>query len=701
MNRDTVTRWLLNSIASNPSLVRPNTTRGLLDIDVWTQQQSKAALSTLLCNQSLIDHEGQEVALSKALSFEYRDVWCFKQDSSIWFVSVMPAPTLNVAMAKMGCDQTSTKNPYSWVTTTANPRAKAFISKRNLWVLPIDANDGLLPYQVSLAGNGLIVEGLPKRSPARKFLNGLGAIQKLIPELWIVPSSHIAEAGGLLNLGLYVDPAVGPLIHKLRAGAIEARDASFALDADLQIDGLSVELRGYQRAGISFVEKNAEKGGVIIGDDMGTGKTVTSFAAAMHLGHKRTLIVCPSIVKANWENEINQFVATPQNIFTLKGRTKQTIPSDTSWAIINYDILDARKPCIAEWGPTCFIFDESHNIKNPKAKRTKTAIELVAAARKESPQALTLCLSGTAQVNRPLDLLPQLEVTGRLPDFGGKKMFQDTYWDSMLQKPTNTQRLAETLRTTGTMIRRLKEDVLPELPAYQIIKLPLDVDAKRFKEYKEAEQDFLNWVMDNALKKGMSSEEARKSALRAKRAEALVKLMALRKLSAKCKHHAAMEALDGLLGNDHPRPTLIFAHHQEVLEEAAAHLNCPAIYGKTPVKAREQYISDFQNGQLNALVLGITAAGIGINLTRASEIMMLELPWTWKDFSQAFSRAVRMGQKNKVTVWIANSSKTIDQRLTGIVLAKRRLHEEVLDAKADDDESEESVIETMIDSLWD
>jgi len=230
-------------------------------------------------------------------------------------------------------------------------------------------------------------------------------------------------------------------------------------------------------------------------------------------------------------------------------------------------------------------------------------------------------------------------------------------------------------------VRRLKQDVLPQLPAKRQVVVPMELSNRR--EYRLAEEDVIAWLREQPL--DLRELDARIAATL--RTERLVQLGVLKRLAAKGKLATALSWIHDFLQSG--EPLVVFAHHQEVQQAVlerfpdAAHL-----LGRDTVAAREATVQAFQEPDGPQLLVGATrVAAQGITLTRASNVCFLELEWTPAMHDQAEDRCHRIGQHDAVTAWYLLAAGTIDETISAMLQRKRGLVGAVTDGTRDEGEA--------------
>ena len=451
----------------------------------------------------------------------------------------------------------------------------------------------------------------------------------------------------------------------------EAVETSRAQDFQGEIpspDGL--EYLPYQRAGIAF---GMNRDAVLIGDEMGLGKTIQAIGIMNCMDKPLTLVVCPASLRLNWKREIEKWSTEPTQIQVINGK-KPIDPRAQDWimshrtnvVIVNYDVLSAHK-ILRQVDWDLIICDEAHYIKNPKAARTKATIALAKTAKKK------VFLTGTPIPNRPIEAWTILNTldpnTFRSWKYYAKRYcagFQGSFgWD--VSGSSNLDELQSTLRST-IMVRRLKQEVLTELPAKrrQVVVLPANGAAKAV----AAE----NAAYEAAAAKLEPGEDVPFEAMSEVRHE-----VAMAKIPYVIEHlKDALE--DG-------KPVVCFAHHRAVIEAIAEAFDNVAtvtdgpcmVTGRTSMRDRDQAVIDFQAGKAQLFIGNIQAAGVGLTLTASSTVIFAELDWVPGNVTQAEDRCHRIGQDSSVLVQHLVFDKSLDSRLVRTIIKKQGVINRALD----------------------
>jgi hypothetical protein len=483
----------------------------------------------------------------------------------------------------------------------------------------------------------------------------------------------------LRTFGVEVAPNAAEVLKRLRTehdAAIEDVRRSRAHDAPpLDVEpALGGELRPFQRAGVAYVLRARR---AFLADEQGLGKTVQALAALEADDAYPAIVVCPASLKLNWQREAERWL--PHRTAAVVSGTGTVAPS-AELTIVNYDIVHAHRARLALRKPRALVLDESHYVKNPRAKRTQSVRRL---AESMAPGTLKLALTGTPVMNHAEELIAQLRIIGRLDEFGSGARFKRRF-----EGVGAEERIHWHLRRS-CFVRRSKADVLPQLPAKRQVAVPVALDNER--EYRLAEEDVIAWLREQPL----DLREVESKVAAALRAERLAQLNALRRLASRGKGGAAMAWIDDFLASD--EPLVVFAGHREVQDRLVERFpDALHMLGRDSLAAREAAVRAFQAGESQLLVGATRVAGQGITLTRASNVAFLDLEWTPAMHDQAEDRCHRIGQHDAVTAWYLLAAKTIDETMLELIERKRRIVDAVTDGRSQVDEA---VVEGVVKAL--
>lgn len=410
-----------------------------------------------------------------------------------------------------------------------------------------------------------------------------------------------------------------------------------------------IKLHAYQNEGVRFLDETG--GNALIGDEMGLGKTLQTLAWAAK-NNKKILVVCPKVVRRNWIHEAEKFfpdhfVGTELDTSMLRKKKKLDL-SDSNIVTVNFEALHKFKDQIEAAGFDTIVIDESHKIKNPKAKRTKTIQEV---AKKMKHKIL---LSGTAILNNRQELVTQVdliapdeytEIKRKVDKFGG------VHYKRELKNETIGGAWNE-LRPIYLV--RKKKDVLPDLPEKTTTILELETKGLPDLPAKKAKiGDFSRVRTELAVGKAEATKEVIKEVLDSSQSRMLVfteSLEAAKKLAAEFGDLAVLH------------------HGQQSHEKREA--------------AKKEFQKQDESGEFisekRIFVTTRQAMEVGANLTAADKVIFNDLPWNPGLLDQAESRAQRIGQKKNVNVyWVTAANNLFDQHVTAIIRRKFELAKKV------------------------
>lgn len=409
------------------------------------------------------------------------------------------------------------------------------------------------------------------------------------------------------------------------------------------------------------VQKLLENKKFILADDMGLGKTTSTIIGALESGSKKILVICPATLKINWKREIENYSDRP--IFIAESKNFST---EHDFVIANYDIIknfhdpkNKEESLIINSKFDLVIVDEAHYIKNATAQRTKLINDLV-----KNTERLWL-LTGTPMTSRPMDYFNLLSLVdspvsknwmayairycaGYQFKVGNRKVWNIT-------GASNLEELRE--RTSGTILRRLKENVL-DLPDKIITPVYLKLKSKA---YEDVMGEYYDWYDKNP-------EESKSLTVQ------FSKLTKVRQIIAEEKIQQTIEIAENII--EQGKKVIIFCNFTDSLNKIVEH------FGKTAVKLdgsmsqheRQYSVDQFQeNEKIKVFVGNIRAAGTGITLTAGEAAIFNDLSFLPSDHAQAEDRSYRYGQKNNVLVYYPIFENTIEGIIYDILNNKKQV----------------------------
>jgi SWI/SNF-related matrix-associated actin-dependent regulator of chromatin subfamily A-like protein 1 len=433
-----------------------------------------------------------------------------------------------------------------------------------------------------------------------------------------------------------------------------------------KIQGLKGTLMPFQSEAVAFIEE--KKGRCLIADQPGLGKTIESLAwLLLHPDKKPVIVVVPKSAKLNWKKEAEAWMPDPK-VQILSTTTITEITGEI--VIINYDILHYWLQELKKINTEILILDEAHKIKSNATKRTKAVKKLA----KKIPN--IICLTGTPIENKPVEIYNILHLIDEniFPSFQKfAREYCNPQWNGYGWDYSGASHLDKLNRIlTGTvMLRRLKNDVLKDLPGKTYSYVPIEIDNR--KEYHEAEKNFIEFVRKT---KGEETAE------RISEVEELAKTEILKQVAVKGKLSQAIEWIKDFIETD--EKLVVFATHKFVIERLMTEFSEIAVKidGSVTAKQRQTAVDDFQkNNKIRLFVGNIQAASECITLTVANNLVFLELPWSPKSIEQASDRIHRITQERKVIIYYLLAEKTIEEKIARIIDRKTVTIDAAIDGK--------------------
>ena len=411
------------------------------------------------------------------------------------------------------------------------------------------------------------------------------------------------------------------------------------------------------------IEKLVGSKRYILADDMGLGKTTSTIIAALETGAKKILIICPASLKINWQREIANY--SERSVFIAEGKKYST---ESDFVIVNYDILknfhdiDPKKKDESLLNQSNFdlvILDEAHMISNAQAQRTKLVNSFVKKINR------VWLLTGTPMTSRPINYYNLLNIIespvaqnwmayairycqGYQFRAGNRKVWNVT-------GASNLEELRD--RTSGQILRRLKEDVL-DLPDKIITPVYLRLKSK---EYENLMGEYYEWYDKNPDESSSLTVQ-------------FSKLMKVRKVIANEKANQTIEFAENIL--EQGKKVIIFTNFTDTLQTIYQHFGKQSVYldGSCSNAVRQQAVDSFQNDEkIKVFVGNLKAAGVGLTLTSAEVVIMNDLSFVPAEHAQAEDRAYRYGQKSNVLVYYPLFENTIEGVIYDILNNKKQI----------------------------
>lgn len=484
---------------------------------------------------------------------------------------------------------------------------------------------------------------------------------------------------------------------------------SRASDAKIEIpspEGL--DYYPFQKAGIQY---GLDKQAVLIADEMGTGKTIQTVGIInSDKSLKKILIICPATLKINWKKEIERWLTRDLSITIVNG-SKQVDPANIT--ILNYDILTKHHDFIHKTKWDLLVVDEAHYLKNHRAKRT---MEVVGENGQNSIEARRkVFLTGTPLLNRPIEGWTIFSYLS--PDtFRSFWKYANRYcnaqnngfgWD--FSGASNLEELQTVLRG-HFMIRRLKKDVLKELPPKirQVITLPTNGCASIVKQEGETATKYQDKLEEIRMRAELAKINEDEAGYREAIEELSLESLSMFEEMAKIRHELALAKVPNVCKHienvlEETNKVVIFAHHRDVVEKLSENFKdiSVKVFGGMSSKQKDEAVTRFQtDDNIRVFIGNIKSAGVGLTLTASSHVIFAELDWVPANITQAEDRCHRISQTESVLVQHLVVDGSLDVQMAQAIVDKQAIIEKALDTFVDTENkkliSHVTVVETSV-----
>jgi hypothetical protein len=439
----------------------------------------------------------------------------------------------------------------------------------------------------------------------------------------------------------------------------------------------------------------------LLADEPGLGKTAQALLAAQATDSYPLLVVVPNVVKTNWAREAGLW--TPRRPVTVIHGDGHSVDGFADIVVVNYEVLDRHVGWLADFGFRGMVVDEAHFIKNKSSQRSQHVLELSERIRARAGRPLLMALTGTPLINdiedfraiwqflgwidshKPLGrLMEALEETGLTPaDFGFYAAARQCVVDAGI-------------------VRRRKADVAADIPARRVADLPVELDDEAGRSIRKAEADLAARLVaryESALATrrsggevdGIDHELVRRVATWEREDTTTAtgeNVFGMMRRIGQAKAAMAADYAAQLARN--VGKVVFFAKHVDVMDLAEETfekrgLRYSSIRGDQTTPQRTKQIDAFVNDpEVQVVVCSLSAAGVGINLQVASNLVLAELSWTDAEQTQAIDRVHRIGQTEPVTAWRIIATQTLDTKIAELIDAKAGLAARALDGSDED-----------------
>ncbi|NCT90437.1 DEAD/DEAH box helicase [Cellulomonas sp. APG4] len=458
----------------------------------------------------------------------------------------------------------------------------------------------------------------------------------------------------------------------------------------------------------------------LLADEPGLGKTAQALLAAEASQAYPLLVVVPNVVKTNWAHEVSMWA--PHRRATVVHGDGEKVDAFADVVIVNYELLDRHVGWLGHLGFRGMVVDEAHFIKNKGSQRSQHVLAIADSIRERAGRPLLMALTGTPLINDIEDFRAIWQFLGWIDD----------------EKPLG--RLMTALEETGLtpadrgfyaaarsavvemgIVRRRKIDVVEDIPARRVADLPVELDGAIGRSIRASEEKLARRLVEryraaiaaraaDGVPDGIDLELARRIAageLKDSSSKATGEnVFTMVRRIGQAKAGLAADYAAQLARN--VGKVVFFAKHVDVMDQAEQTfadrgIRYASIRGDQTPKAREKAITAFtEDPDVQIVVCSLTAAGVGLNLQVASNLVLAELSWTDAEQTQAIDRIHRIGQDQPVTAWRIIAAQTMDAKIAELIDSKSGLAARALDGAGETDAASTDVqLEALVSLLTD
>ena len=514
---------------------------------------------------------------------------------------------------------------------------------------------------------------------------------------------------------------LGPLLTSFERAAGGA-SACMALPepSSTRAPGGRLELMRHQAQLVAAAESGHRT--FLLADEPGLGKTAQALLAARAANAYPLLVVVPNVVKTNWAREADLW--TPNRAATVIHGDGHTIDGFADIVIVNYEVLDRHVGWLGDLGFRGMVVDEAHFIKNKTSQRSQHVLQLSERIRARTARPLLMALTGTPLINDIEDFKAIWQFLGWIDDkLPGAELMESLEETGLTPADPGFYPAARACVIDLGIVRRRKVDVAADIPARRIADLPVELDDAAGRSIRDAERELARRLVSRyesalvtrasgVVVEGIDHDLVRRVAgweladtTTAKTGEnvfSMVRRIGQAKAGLTADYAAQLARNVGKV--------VFFAKHVDVMdvaEETFAKrgIRYSSIRGDQTPKARQKNIDAFVNDpDVSIAVCSLLAAGVGLNLQVASNVVLAELSWTNAEQTQAIDRVHRIGQGEPVTAWRIIAAQTIDAKIAELIDSKAGLAARALDGSDEEvslsaDVQVEALVALLTDAL--
>ncbi|MEX0967637.1 MAG: DEAD/DEAH box helicase [Bacteroidia bacterium] len=598
-----------------------------------------------------------------------------------WFLKAFPK------MQEMGIEVFGWKEMKNFKVNPHPPKISFSVNHKTDW-FEAKAEIVIGDTRISLAN-------LKKRfSPADGYVKLDDGTMGMLPEEWVKKLESIFQHSDIKGNKLKISDKLFSLVDDLFDNINDEDSRAFIEEKKQKLlnfnkiqqqpvpEGIHATLRHYQEDGYNWLCFLDEFGwGGILADDMGLGKTlemITFLKKILENNSQTNLIVVPTSLLFNWENELKKFAPDIKvHFYYGQDRIKNTSEFDQYEIIFtSYGLMANDIKLLSDYRFNYVVLDESQAIKNPASRRYKAARLLQANNR--------ITLTGTPIENNTFDLYAQMSFLnpGLL---GSAASFKSEYAKPIDQQRNEAKAASLQKIINPFVLRRTKEQVATELPDKTEDIIYCEMKAPQRKVYDAFRNNYRNRLLKKIEQDGLA--KARFSVL-----EGLTKLRQIcdtpEILNEKEKYEGHSTKIEELLRHIKEKTgnhkLLVFSQFVQMLKVIERNINNEGICyeyldGKSSVKARLQSVHNFQtDANCRVFLISLKAGGTGLNLTAADYVYIVDPWWNPAVENQAIDRCYRIGQDKKVIAYRMICKDTVEEKILQLQEKKRAVASEII-----------------------
>jgi SNF2 family DNA or RNA helicase len=455
----------------------------------------------------------------------------------------------------------------------------------------------------------------------------------------------------------------------------------------------------------------------LLADEPGLGKTAQALLAAQAVDAFPLLAIVPNVVKTNWAREAQMW--TPSRSVTVVHGDGLDVDGFADIVVVNYEVLDRHVGWMGEHGFRGLVVDEAHYIKNKKSQRSQNVLEVSDRIRQRVARPLLMALTGTPLINDIDDFRAIWQMLGWIEDKKpGISLMAALEQNGFTPADHAFYPAARQAVVDMGIVRRRKVDVAADIPARRIADLPVELEGAMGRSIRDAEQQLAKRLVgryeaalehrragastldENGIDRELVRRVAEREVAEGSESKTGDNVFTMVRKIGQAKAELATDYAVQLARS--AGKVVFFAKHLDVMDTAEEifarrGVGATSIRGDQTRKARDEAIDSFVNDpDVHVIVCSLTAAGVGINLQVASNVVLAELSWTNAEQTQAIDRVHRIGQTEPVTAWRIIAAQTIDAKIAELIDSKAGLAARALDGA---DEESTSTVDVQVETL--